>query len=61
MLLQSGLDEEWWADSIERYCYLRHVQDLLVHGKSPCERRFGKPLRGPVIPIGSMVDQQERP
>ena len=28
-LLQSGLDEKWWADSMECYTYLRNVQDLL--------------------------------
>ena len=31
--LQSGLDEKWWADSMECYCYLRKVQDLLADGK----------------------------
>ena len=25
-LLQSGLDEKWWAHSMECYCYLRNVQ-----------------------------------
>ena len=28
VLLQSGLDENWWADSMECYCCLRNVQDL---------------------------------
>ena len=28
VLLQSGMDEVWWADSMECYCYLRSVQDL---------------------------------
>ena len=32
VLLQSGLDERWWSDSMECYCYLRNVQDLLVDG-----------------------------
>ena len=27
--LQSGLDEKWWADSMECYCCLRNVYDLL--------------------------------
>ena len=44
VLLQSGLDEKWWADSMECYCYLRNVQNLLADGKTPCERRFGAPL-----------------
>ena len=41
VLLQSGLDEKWWADSVECYCHLRIVQDLQTDGKTPCERRFG--------------------
>ena len=45
VLLQSGLGENWWADSMECYTYLRNIQDLLSHGKTPYERRFGKPLK----------------
>ena len=56
VLIQSGLDERWWADSVECHCYLRHVQDLLSDGKTPCERRFGKPFNGPIIPFGSLVE-----
>ena len=44
VLLQSGLDEKWWADSTECYCYLRNVQDLLADGEAPWERRFGEPF-----------------
>ena len=32
VLLQSGLDENWWADSIECFSYLRNVQELLSDG-----------------------------
>ena len=56
VLLQSGLDESWWADSMECYTYLRNVTDLLSDGKTPCERRFGQPFRGPIIPFGSLVE-----
>ena len=56
VLLQSGLDEKWWADSMECYCCLRNIQDLLSDGKSPHERRFGEPFKGPIIPFGSMVE-----
>ena len=56
VLLQSGLDEKWWADSMECYCYLRNVQDLLAVGKTAYERRLGKPLKGPIIPFGPMVE-----
>ena len=34
VLLQSGLDEKWWADSMECYCYPRNIQDLLSDGKN---------------------------
>ena len=37
VLLQSGIDEKWWADSMECYCYLRNIQDLLSDGKTPYE------------------------
>ena len=36
--------------------YLRNVTDLLSDGKTPYERRFGKPFRGPIIPCGSFVE-----
>ena len=29
VLLQHGLDETWWAGSMECYCYLRNGQELL--------------------------------
>ena len=56
VLLQSGLDEKWWADSMECYTYLRNVTDLLSDGKTPYERRFGQPFKGPIIPFGSLVE-----
>ena len=40
VLLQSGLNEKWWADSMECCTYLRNIQDLLSDGKAPYERRF---------------------
>ena len=52
VLLQSGLNESWWADSMECYTYLRNVTDLLSDGKTPYERRFGQPFKGPIIPFG---------
>ena len=56
VLSQSGLDEKWWADSMECYTYLRNIQDLLSDGKTPYERRFGEPFKGPIIPFGSLVE-----
>ena len=56
VLLQAGLNEHWWADSMECYTYLRNLQDLLSDEKTPCERRIGKPFKGPIIPFGSLVE-----
>ena len=58
VLLQSGLNESWWADSVECYTYLRNIQDLLSDGKTPYERRLGKPFKGSIIPFGSLVEYQ---
>ena len=55
VLLQSGLNESWWADSVKCYTYLRNVTDLLSDWKAPYERRFGQPFKGPIIPFGSLV------
>ena len=41
---QSGLDEKWSAYSMECFCYMRNVQDLLSSGKSLYESRFGEPF-----------------
>ena len=41
---------------MEWYTYPRNVTDLLFNGKTPYERRFGKPFKGPIIPFGSLVE-----
>ena len=41
---------------MECYTYLRNVTDLLSDGKTPYERRFGEPFKGPIIPFGSLVE-----
>ena len=41
---------------MECFTYLRNVTDLLSDGKTPYERRFGKPFKGPIIPFGSLVE-----
>ena len=53
---ETGLDENWWANSMECYTYLRNIQDLLSDGKTPYERRFGKPVKKTIIPFGSVVE-----
>ena len=59
VLLQSGLNDSWWADSMECYTYLRNVTDLLSDGKTPHERRFGQPFKGLFIPFGSLVEYHQ--
>ena len=56
VLLQSSLNESWWADSMEWYTYLRNVTDPLSDGKTLFERRFGQPFNGPIFPFGSLVE-----
>ena len=41
---------------MECYCYLWNMQDLLSNGKTPYERRFGEPFKGPIIQCGAMVE-----
>ena len=41
---------------MECYTYLRNVTDLLSDGKTPCERRFGQPFKGPIVPFGFLVE-----
>ena len=56
VLLQSGLNENWWADSMECFSYLQNVTDLLSDGKTLYEGRFGQPLKVPIIPFGSLAE-----
>ena len=41
---------------MECYTCLRNVTDLVSDGKTPYERRFGQPFKGPIIPFGSLVE-----
>ena len=59
VLLQSGLNENRWADSTECQCCQRNIQDLLSDGKTLCERRFGVPFKGQIIPFGSVDETRE--
>ena len=40
VLLQSGLNESWWADSMECYTYLHNIQDLLSNGETFIRKTF---------------------
>ena len=41
---------------MECYTYLRNVTDLLSDGKTPYERLFGQPFKGPIISFGSLIE-----
>ena len=45
-----------WADSMQFYCHLRNVEDLLSDGKTPHERRFEEPSSGQVILFVPMAE-----
>ena len=44
VLLQSGLIESWWADSMECYTYLRNVTDYCLMGRLPMKDVLGNHL-----------------
>ena len=60
VLLHSGLNESWWADSMEYHCFLRIVHDLLTDGRTPYER-FEESLKGSTISIGLMMNISQTP
>ena len=43
---------------MECYCNLQNIQDILADGKTPHERRFGEPFKGPIIPFGALVENK---
>ena len=57
VLLQSGLDERWWADSMECYTYLRNRSQIYyLMGRRPMKDVLEQPFKGPIIPFGSLVE-----
>ena len=52
--LQSRLDDKRWSDSMECYCYLRNVPDLLADGKTSYERRCGQSFKELIVPFGAL-------
>ncbi len=37
-LIQSGLNGEWWFDSMHTGCFLHNVHDKLADGETPYEK-----------------------
>ena len=53
VLLQSGLDEQWWADSWNATSICETFKISCLMG-----RRFSQPFKGPIVPFGSLVEYQ---
>ena len=45
VLLQSGLNENWWADPMECYTYLRNVTDFSLMGRRPMKDVLGNHVK----------------
>ena len=56
MLLQSGLDNEWWADSMECYCFSAKHSRYLVSWEYTLRKAVRNAFDGPVVPFGAMVE-----
>ena len=41
---------------MECCCSLRNIQDLLSDGETLYEQRFGETFKGPIIPVGLMIE-----
>ena len=57
VLLRSG--SEWKV--VDRFCGMLYLsakrhRSFYLMGKTPYERRFGQPIKGPIIPFGSLVE-----
>ena len=51
---QSGLSHQWWDEAMKCFCYLRNITDVVDHGMTPYQFRFGK-FPGHQIPFGAEI------
>ena len=56
LLLQSGLDEKWWAVLWNATAIGETSKTSWWLGKLHHERRFGEPFKGPMISFGAMAE-----
>ena len=55
VLLQSGLNESWWAESVECYTNLRKTSQIRhLMGRRPMKDVLGQLFQGQIIPLGSL-------
>ena len=56
VMVQSGLDEKWWPEAMNCFCFLRNVSTVLETGATAYKNRFGSDFSGPLIPFGAEVE-----
>ena len=56
VLLQLGLDKDWWADSMECILTCETFKNSCLMEKLHTRDVLGNHLKGPIIPFGSLVE-----
>ena len=56
VMVQSGLDEKWWPEAMNCFCFLRNVSTVLETHSTAYKNRFGSDFAGPLIPFGAEVE-----
>ena len=56
VLLQPGLNENWWADTMECYCICERIKISCLMGRHHMRGGSGYHFDGPVIPFGALVE-----
>lgn len=54
-IMQSGLNKDWWAFAIQRWCANFNATQKTKEGDTPWDRRFGKPTEFTVYPFGALI------
>ena len=54
-LVQSGLENKWWPEAMNCFCFLRNASTALEDGETAYKRRFAKDFDGPLVAFGAEV------
>ena len=54
-LVQSGLENKWWPEAMDCFCFLRNTSVPLEDGDTAYKKRFAKDFEGRLIPFGAEV------
>ena len=55
VLVQSGLNYEWWREAQEFFCFTFCVTEVMLSGLTPYQDRFSKNFDGPIYPFGCEI------